>query len=641
MCGIVGICGPGAKPQLAEQMLGQILHRGPDGVGLYTDRDTILAHSRLQVIDLETGDQPMVDAGGTTAVIYNGEIYNYRELTAELEALGCTFRTSSDTEVLIHGYQVWGLDLLAKLDGMFAFGLWDGKEQRLLLARDLFGIKPLHYQFDGSTLRFASEAKAILRDPAVPREIDFQALHWFLNLRYIPGERTLFSHISRLLPGHYLLFEKGEITSRRYDRLALADEPRRDESYYIEGTRHHLKEAVRKQMVSDVPIGVYLSGGLDSSSLVAMMREVTSDTIRTFSLGFNEPTDELEDARLIADHFATTHHEMSLDPEPLLLYPKVIWACEEPKENILQGYILASFARQHVKVVQGGLGGDELFAGYLNNRFLRPSDPFHRWVPGAVNSGLMAPLSRLAFRLQSGMGRLRWDEYRRGLQLLLSIGDPTLYYLILRNTWDQDPGAFNRHYGHAWDSLDPQPAYSLFRPFFDQCNGRALEGALWAELHTKMVDDFLLNEDRTSMAHGLEVRVPFLDRDLVQFSLSIPTDLKMRGQEMKYIFRRSMEGILPRHALEKKKWGFSFNPYHQFRKDLKPVAERILTKERVDQRGWFNYDFLRQILDHPAHPRLRWHYFYLWLALGLEIWCQMFIEGDLDSPETDLEAFYG
>ncbi|HXQ23440.1 MAG TPA: asparagine synthase (glutamine-hydrolyzing), partial [Candidatus Acidoferrales bacterium] len=381
MCGICGIAGPAAERDVVERMSAILAHRGPDGEGFYEDAGVVLGHRRLSIIDLVTGDQPMSNEDGTVWAVYNGEIYNFSDLRRELETQGHRFRSSSDTEVLVHLYEQHGEAFLPKLDGIFAFALWDSRRRRLLLARDYFGVKPLHYHFDGRTLRFGSEIKALLQDPAVPRTVDFQALHYFLNLRFIPGERTLFAGIRRLLPAHYLVFEDGAARTQRYFELQPEIGPRRSESYYIDGIRHHLREAVRKQLISDVPLGVFLSGGLDSSSIVAFMSQLVEEPIKTFCLGFNEPTDELADARVVARHFKTEHHEMSLDADPLRRYPEVIWHAEEPKENILQGYLLAQFARQHVTVVHGGLGGDELFAGYANNQLIYPTQALHRLVP--------------------------------------------------------------------------------------------------------------------------------------------------------------------------------------------------------------------------------------------------------------------
>ncbi|MEM6797136.1 MAG: asparagine synthase (glutamine-hydrolyzing), partial [Acidobacteriota bacterium] len=468
MCGLAGIVGPAAGTRLGRAMARSLAHRGPDGSGVFRDGDAVLAHSRLSILDLETGDQPMADPDASMRLVYNGEIYNFRELRSELEGLGHRFRTSSDSEVLIEGFKAWGLDLMPRLDGMFAFALWLREPRRLILARDPFGIKPLHYHWDGSSLRFASEIKAILQDPRVRREVDRHALHAFLNLRYVPGERTLLRGVRRLPPGHALVLENGRFSLLRYHREPRSEEPSRAArasgrrlAEYEEGIRHHLSEAVRKQMVSDVPLGAYLSGGLDSSSIVALMRRHTSAPIPTFCLGFGEPTDELAEARSVAEHFATDHRELRLGPEPLRHFPAGVWAAEEPKENILQGYLLARFARDSVKAVHGGLGGDELFAGYNVHRFLAAAGPLHPRVPRGFSAGPMRALSGALYALQSASGVRRWDQYRRGLQLLSAIGDPCRFYLILRNAWDLDRGAY-RLYGPAWRGFEPETTTERF-----------------------------------------------------------------------------------------------------------------------------------------------------------------------------------
>lgn len=632
--------GPRADIEITRAMTESLRHRGPDGLATKDLGEAVLGHTRLSIIDLVTGDQPMSNEDESIWVVYNGEIYNFPELRDELVARGHTFRTTSDTEVLVHGYEEFGVDFLPRLDGIFAFALWDAAQRQLLLVRDYFGVKPLHVHFDGATLRFASELKALLQDRSLARDVDFQALHYFMNLRYIPGQRTLLEGFHRLLPGEYLILRPGGHVSRcRYHFWTPPRQTTENASEAMEGIRHYLHQAVKKQMIADVPVGLYLSGGLDSSSLAAYLAEEADQPVSSFTLGFNEPTDELDDARLVARHFGTDHHEMSLDLDALKHYPEVVWFAEEPKENVLQGYLLARFASQSVKVVMGGLGGDELLAGYTVNRFMYPVRNLHNHVAGFLSRGALPWLSGQLYKAQKATGKLSWDEYRRGGQLALALGDPCRYYQILRNVWDFDPGAWQL-YGPAWLGRPIEPVDGALRPWFDMLPGQPQEQMLWTELQTKMIDDFLMNEDRTSMANGLEVRVPFLDRDLVNFALTIPAELKMEGNHTKDLFRKAMKGILPPRAIKKKKWGFTFNPYLQFQKDLKDVAGRILTRERVMDRGWFDYKFLKAIMDHPAHPRLRWHYFMLWLALGLEIWARLFLEGDPTAPELNLEAHY-
>jgi asparagine synthase (glutamine-hydrolysing) len=616
-------------------------HRGPEDVGFYQDETVSLGHRRLSIIDLVTGHQPIHNEDQTIWVVYNGEIYNFPEIKQELAARGHKFHTASDTEVLVHLYEEHGEGLADKLNGIFAFALWDKPRKRLLLVRDQVGVKPLYYYFNNQTLLFASEIKALLLAKQIERKLDPQSLHYFLNLRFIPGEGTLFQGIKKLPPACLLIYENQTIKLKKYWQLAVNPQPALSREDYQQGIVHHLREAIRRQLISDVPLGVYLSGGMDSSSIVALMSQVTNGPINTFSMAFGEPTDELEDAKLIARRFNTRHHELTIEPDPLKYLPRVIWHAEEPKVNLLQGYLIAKFASQHVKVVQGGLGGDELFAGYVNNQFIYPSQPFHRLMPSFITHQVLARLSSLVFTLQDKSGRLRWDEYRRGLQMLLALGDKCRYYLILRNVWDYEEANFGHIYDSGFNSARLKRVKELYEPYFADAETGFMDQVLVTEFHTKLADDFLLNEDRMSMANSLEVRVPFLDKDLVEFAFSIPSRLKIKGNHTKYIFKRAMAQVLPPSTLTKKKWGFAINPYFQFKKDLKYTAQRILTPKRINQRGLFNYAYIKKILDHPPHPRLRWHYMLLWMLVGFEIWHQMFIEGgDFKNLDFDIENYY-
>ena len=640
MCGVAGIAGGDPQRQLVREMCDLIAHRGPDDSGIYEDEDIILGHRRLKIIDLsKAASQPMCNEDGTLWIAFNGEIYNYLELRRDLAISGHRFKSVSDTEVILHLYEDQGVECCRRLNGIFAFALWDKPRRRLVLARDRFGVKPMHYHFDGQRLLFASEIKCLLLDSTVKRQVNLQALHYFLNLRYIPTNDTLFQDIYRLPPAHTLIYEGGQIRLQRFWSLDWQVDASADTEYYKEGIRAHLRQAVTRQLVSDVPLGVYLSGGMDSSSIVAFMSKVLDEPAKTFTMGFNEPTDELDDAKVVADRFGTDHHAISLSLDPLRHMPEGIWYTEEPQVNLLQSYLLAQYARQFVTVSLDGLGGDELFAGYINNHYMYPSQPFHRWVPRALTDAVLTPVSTLVFRLQMAMGMMSWEEYRRGVQMLLSVGDRTRYYLILRNVWDYDPANFKRIYGHALCDQAFDPVRRVFEPFFARDGMEFLDQALVAELETKMINDFLLSGDRVSMANSLEVRVPFLDVDLVNFAFSIPTRFKIKRYQTKYIFREAMRGVLPDPIIRKKKWGFSFNPYYQFQKDLKTVAERILTRERVLGASFFNYDFIRQIIEHKPHPRLRWHYFVLWVMVGFQIWHDMFITGDVRQPDFDLESY--
>ena len=641
MCGIVGIIGK-YSINLIEEMIKSIIHRGPDEQGIHKFQLGALGHVRLSIIDLSTGQQPMSNEDDTIWIVYNGELYNYQELKQNLISKGHRFKTTSDTEVVIHQYEEYGPEGFAAFNGIFAFVIWNENEKELILARDYFGVKPLHYYIDNNKIIFSSEIKGIIADKRVPRELNHQALHCLLNLRYIPGEETLLKNIYRLAPGHYIRYKANQqkkFEIKEYWRLPYPQIIHRNTSDYLDGIRFYLKQAIKRQLISDVPIGIYLSGGIDSSSLLSLYNEITNNTAETFSLGFNAPTDEVEDAKIMAKHCNSNHHEKMLNANPLARMPEMIWYVEEPKINALQGYLLSNFTKDYVKVVLGGLGGDELFAGYNYQRFIHILELTSSFFPARSTRELRKTLNNQIFELQNHSNTLQYDEYRRGLQMLLAIDDPVSMYLIPRNVWDLDKGNWQNIYSDNMLNQDLKSVYNYFRPHFEQVrNGNnSLEQVLWAEFHTKMVYDLLHNDDRVSMANGVEVRVPLLDRDLVKFAFSIPTRAKMCGNTTKYLLKKAMSPYLPTSILKKKKAGFQFDVYDQFKKDLKPIAENILSEKRIKEQNLFNYDYIKKILNYPPHPQLRWHYFLIWLMLGFQIWYQMFIEGKKD---FEIESYY-
>jgi asparagine synthase (glutamine-hydrolysing) len=644
MCGVAGIYFFDQKPpdarQTAQAMAAAIAHRGMDDKGVFENEHVVLAHQRLSIIDLETGHQPMSNEDGSIVVACNGEIYNFKDLRKHLQARGHTFSTSSDTEALVHLYEDFGLDMFDRLNGIFAFALWDNREKRLILARDHFGVKPLHIYQDKSRVLFASEIKAILVAAKVTPRINKQALHYFMNLRYVPGRETLFKGVERLLPGEYAVVSDRGLRRAFYWSMPRPDSSELTEAEAIDGIRGHLQESVSRQLVSDVPVGIYLSGGMDSSSILAMARKGCVDaSIDAYTVGFNEPTDEVEDAKRVADHFNTQHHALNLDPKPLQCLPKVLWHVEEPKINVVQGFLLAEYAKRFIKVALGGLGGDELFAGYLAYQYMKPSEPFHRFMPASFGRRILRPVSNHLMNAQGRSTNMTFDEYRRGAQLFLSLGDKCQYYGIIRNVWDYDAQVWSQLYGPRMLKQKLAPTRTVFEPYFADRHQSFIEQALTVEFQTKLVDDFLLNEDRVSMAHGLEVRVPFLDRDLVSFANKLPVHMKMNGMKTKSIFKKAMRGVLPGFVLHKKKWGFAFNPYYEFQKDLRETAQQVLTPRRVKELGLFNYDFVKKVLEHSPHPRLRWHYFTLWMMVGFHIWHEMFFRGDSSKPSFDLHTY--
>lgn len=645
MCGIAGIIEKNKNnKELMERMLELIKHRGPDNSSVYVHRDITLGHRRLSIIDLVTGNQPIFNEDKSICIIYNGEIYNYKELRSELAGRGHTFNTNSDTEVIVHGYEEHGINFFARLKGIFAFAVYELEKNRVILARDHFGIKPLHYYHKDELFIFGSEQKSILLHNRVERNLNYKSLHLQLNLRYTQGEETLFKGIKRLPPAHYLVYENNQVKLERFWRLDPQLDNNMTEEDACEKINFFIKQAVHRQLISDVPIGVYLSGGMDSSVIVQKMHELNAGEINTFTLGFNEPTDEFPDSKIIAEMFHTKHRTLTLPIEPLKNLPEVIWHAEEPKINLLQGFNMSKFVAPHVKVVLGGLGGDELFAGYDIHKFIYPFNRINQLIPKGLRK-LLEWKSNFIFKLQNASKTLGIDEYRRGIQMLLAIGDIERFYLTIRNVWDYNEDFYGEIYNPEFLKNKKNKLGKTKKEFeglFDINNSlTSLDKVLFAEFHSKMVNDYLLVEDRMSMSHSVEERVPYLDIDLVNFAFSIPINLKMKHNKTKYLFRAAMKGKLPDKILQKKKWGFTVNPYMQFRKDLKNVAEKVLTKNFIAEQGIFNYDYLNRIINHTPNPRLRWHYNYLWVVLGFAVLEKMFIRSNnFAERKFELEDYF-
>ena len=641
MCGISGIIAKGDQRAHIKRMCRLLHHRGPESASFFHKNATWLGHNRLRIIDLHTGDQPIFNEDKSIAIVFNGEIYNYRELKNKLIQKGHQFRTESDTEVIVHQYEEDGVDCFQKLNGIFSIAIYDMKKEEVILARDHFGVKPLHYYQKGQELIFASEIKAIISHPNVPRETNNWAVHLMSNLRYIQSEQTLFKDIFRLAPGHFMIWKKGQSKIKTFYKINVK---RKNISTNdaIEGIRFHLKQAIKRQLVSDVPMGVYLSGGLDSGSIVAMMSELGVKDLKTFTLGFNEPTDEFTPAKIVAKQFSTQHHELALSLDPLSQMEEVIWHAEESKINLLQGYHLSKFVGKHVKVVLGGLGGDELFAGYDIHRLLKPFEWFNRLTPSQFEKYISAPFSSGLGSVQRKVSSLKWDEVRRGIQIAMANGNPLKQLLMIRNVWDFESSMNKQIYSQEFYRQRSGSVKQEFEQILAKSNHpQSLETVLDIEFQSKMVNDYLLTEDRMSMSHSVEERVPFLDKDLVEFAFSIPANLKIKSGRKKSILRSAMSPYLPKEIIEKKKWGFTVNPYLQFQKDLKQTVEKVLTRELVEKQGIFNYDYILSILEYKPSPKLRWHYNFLWILAGLAIWEKMFIQTDaFMQKDHSLETYY-
>jgi asparagine synthase (glutamine-hydrolysing) len=629
VCGIAGTVGFG-DAALLRAMTNTIAHRGPDGDGFFDSGGVHLANRRLAIQDVPGGNQPMSNEDGTVVVVYNGEIYNYPELRAQVLARGHRLGSHCDTEVLPHLYEDEGMGFLGRLNGIFSFALYDRATDRFFLVRDPLGVKPLVYAVRDGRLAFGSEAKAVLASGLVAAELDEASLHLSMNVRYVPGNRTFFRSISRLSPGHVLEFADGRVQTYPYTSIDWTPDDSLTRGDWLEGIRSHYQEAVRRQLLSDVPVGVSLSGGIDSSSLVALMRRATSGPIQTFTLGFDEPQDELDDARFVAREFDTIHHEVVLHEPALRHLGESIKHTEEPKVNSLQLYLLHRFIGEHVTVVLSGLGGDELFAGYDIFGYLNRSE-FLRSGPGAAGVRALQPVVDWMARRTAALSRPQLDLLTRKAEWLAGSGDGARNYLLLRNAWDFNPQLLRRVYTPEFLGRLQVATRDAYDCHFRGDRSLAAQ-VLRAEFNTKMVSDLLHNEDTMSMAHGVESRVPLLDLDLVRFIARIPDHIRF-GAGPKGLLKEALRGhVLPDRVLDKKKWGFTFDPVEQYKKDLGAMAREMLTPARLRAGGVFNPEFVRTVLAAKPHQRLRWHYFMLWQMIGTHIWQETFIERRAFAP---------
>jgi asparagine synthase (glutamine-hydrolysing) len=594
MCGICGlICLDGvsqADPVALAAMNGTLVHRGPDSDGIVVDGPAGLAARRLSIIDLEGGDQPIANEDRSVHVVQNGEIYNYRQLRAELERRGHAFSTHGDTEVLVHLYEEKGTAFVEELRGMFAVALWDSRRRRLLLARDRFGIKPLYYRVAGGMLSFGSELKALMRQPGFSRDVDLDALEAFLAFNSIPAPLTIFTESRKLPAGHLLIAEGGEVESRRYarPRPVQAPEVRDDSGKDLEAElRHRLRDSVRAHLVSDVPVGVLLSGGIDSSALTALAAEESSERVNTFSIGFEESSfDELEQARLVADRYGTDHHELVLRPDAVELLPRLVEAFDEPfaDSSALPTYLVSQLAAGSVKVALSGEGGDELFGGY----YTYVADVL------APRLGPLAPaLAPIVRRLPSSSAKASFDykakRFVNGARL-----PPLERHHAWKEIFSEDARA-ELLAGGGHRRSDPLDVY---RERYRETDGAEPLARLQdVDLGIYLVDDLLVKTDRASMAHSLEARVPFCDQAVADLALALPRRHRVRGFAKKRLLRRAVAPLLPRSIIQGRKQGFSIPVAAWLRGELEPFAREVLSTETVARQGYFRPEAVTRLID--------------------------------------------
>jgi asparagine synthase (glutamine-hydrolysing) len=618
MCGICGLASRSGAADLERlrAMSATLVHRGPDSDGQLVDGLVGLAARRLSIIDLETGDQPIANEDGSVHVVQNGELYNYRELRARLESAGHRFATRSDTEVLVHLYEEHGVGFAERLRGMFAVALWDARQRRLVLARDPFGIKPLYYRVAADGLEFASELRALPRG-----EIDFDALEAFLAFNSIPGPYSIFRDVRKLPAGHLLVWEDGEARISRFARpgpVPAAEVRDGDDDELAEELRARLRDSVRAHLIADVPVGVLLSGGVDSSVLAALAAQESSEPVHTFSIGFQERSfDELDDARTVAQRYGTRHEELVLQPDAALLLPALAEAFDEPfaDSSALPTYLVSELAASHVKVALSGEGGDELFGGY----YTYAADLL------AVRFGRLAPLARpLVERLPSSSRKASLDY--KAKRFVRGAGLPPLerHYswkeifspeARAELTSGSDPLSASR--------LDP---VDLLRNRFSETEGAELLARLQdVDLGTYLVDDLLVKTDRASMAHSLEARVPYLDPLVAGLAHALPKRLKVSGMRKKRLLRRAAAPLLPRRIVYGRKRGFSIPAAAWLRGDLEPFARDVLSPETLRRQAFFRPEPVARLLDrHTAGVEDLSRQ--LWGLLAFTLWYERHVE---------------
>jgi len=635
MCGICGFVGLNDEP-LLRRMTRRLVHRGPDDEGFYfdgSDRGVGLGMRRLSIIDLAGGHQPIANEDHTVWVVFNGEIYNYRELREGLLAKGHTFSTNSDTEVIVHLYEEHGDSCVEYLQGMFTFALWDTGREQLLLARDRLGIKPLYYAVQNGVLVFASELKALLEYNALQKVVDPRALATFLTFLYIPSPGTIFTNVRKLPPAHLLRYRKGELSLRSYwdvtfpGRSERRTISRRTAADGLAELRQVIEETVRSHLISDVPLGLFLSGGLDSGSLAAMMARQTSTPVQTFTVGYGDEAgsyNELAAARTMARHIGSNHHEEIVTPNVMELLPKLAWHLDEPfaDSSLIPTYLVSASARQHVTVALSGIGGDELFGGYpryLGARLAGGYERLPRWLRQAaarliefvpestgsrnmggrikrfVKSGLLPPreqyLSWISFYDEKGLGALFSPSFNAAVNNMPSL-------------WDAHRG----WYDHA------QASTVMDRVFSTDVKGY-------------LADDLLMMGDKMSMAASLELRVPYCDHRLIEYAAAMPEELKVKGLTLKLLFRNAIKEMLPAEIVNRTKQGFMVPIGPWLKKELKPLVEELLSESSIEKRGYFNYATVHRLLaEHESGRRNCSDQ--IFALLMLELWHRIYLDGD-------------
>ena len=620
MCGIAGFTW--RDESLVRAMTNEIVHRGPDQSGHYVDEHVSLGHRRLSIIDLsEHGRQPMQNEDGSVQVVFNGEIYNFQEARDELLKKGHRFISNSDTEIIVHGYEEWGLEVIHRFRGMFAFAVWDTKKRRLWLARDRIGIKPLYYHAASGRLVFASEIKAIIQCPQVPRQLNDQALYDYLGFEFVPAPETMFKGIHKIPSGHQLIWEDGEAKVSQYWDLSFKQRELSGSSVdtAAEEVRDMLDQCVKSHLISDVPLGVFLSGGLDSSALVALMRKHVTGPLRTYTIGYPDKSfSELEYAKIVADHVGTEHHVLMIEGMTQERIEKSLWHLDEPMTDLssIPLMLVCQQARQHITVCLSGEGGDEVFAGYDRFKASRFNRMFNA-IPRPLRVGLIGRIARSLPDQSKKKGAFNViKRFIEGSEL------PAEGH-HLRWQYFMNESLAGNLFNASFKSRIAMDPFRFIREYMSRCDAKDdVNKELYLDTRFMMTDSVLMKVDKMSMASSLEVRVPLLDHKFVEFNASLPGEWKLKGFETKHLFRKALEGLLPEKIIYRGKQGYSLPVKNLLRDELKGYMVDLLNNCPLIKAN-MNLPYVNQLIDEHCAQKHN-HNHVLWGLMNTAIWHRRF-----------------
>lgn len=629
MCGICGFYGFDDK-SLLNKMCSSIKHRGPDNQGKFVDNKMSLGYRRLTIIDTKEQKQPILHNEKETIFIsFNGELYNYLPLRNELENKGHKFYTKTDTETIIHLYEEKGESFLQYLRGMFAFALWDSRKKKLILARDKFGKKPLYYTFVKDGILFASEIKALLLHEQVKRQVNIKALNEFLTFRFAIAPNTLFKDIFMLPPSHYLVYKDKKYAVKKYYDFSINVKDY-EEGFCIKKIRTLLRNAVEMRLMSDVPLGAFLSGGHDSSYIVALMAQFSDEPIKTFSVGFNDDTDELKYANIIAEAFKTAHKELHVDADQPFIIPEITWHLDSPAVDVasIPTYLMSKLTSKHVKVVLTGDGGDEVFGGYNKYRFLPFAYRYHKFSPNVIRTKV----------LYSILKETRSDLLNRLGEFIANMHSKNELYLTFVAAFTEKEkkeicsGGLKKQFNKI-ESISNK-TYPFFNDRYD-----FLSQMQYFDVKTLLPDDYLMKVDKMTMAHGLEARVPMLDVDLVEFMFTLKPELKIKGMNTRYIYRKVISDLLPQEIIRRKKHGFNIPTNKWLDGELKEIALQVLNEKNLAKSNYFNVSYVAKILRNYRKSE-RYYSRQFWSLFTFDVWHKIYIENEIKKPKLNFNKLY-